>query len=196
MTRRANPELPKKILTETEKIIVASGHEAINMRDLAKRVGVSATAIYHYFENKEELLLQIKLQAAEKLNSRIRVIDPELTPMESIHHLGEEYIAFAEEHPNLYRLLFETPVGKTSLGQTEQPVLYYTYYAARDILERITETKTHQYNPHSHAMMGWTMLHGFCSLIISGNLQLVEGMNREELKELFLHFYSRGGHPD
>ena len=53
MTRRANPELPKKILTEAEKIIITSGHEAINMRNLAKRVGVSATAIYHYFENKE-----------------------------------------------------------------------------------------------------------------------------------------------
>ena len=196
MTRRTNPELPEKILTEAEKIIVSSGHEAINMRDLAKRVGVTATAIYHYFENKEELLLQIKLQAAEKLNERIRRLDPALTPMEAIHRLGEEYIAFAEEHPNLYRLLFETPIGLTPLGQGEQPVLYYTYYAARNILDRMVETKIHQYDSRYDAMMGWIMLHGFCSLIMSGNLQLVEGMNREELRELFLRFYSSGGRLD
>jgi AcrR family transcriptional regulator len=193
MARRPNPELPKKILNEAEKIIVASGHEALNMRDIAKRVGVSATAIYHYFENKEKLLLQLKLQAAEKLNERIRRLNPELTPMESIHRLGEEYIAFAEEHPNLYRLLFEKPIGITPLGQREHPVLYYTYHAARNTLDRMVETKTHPHDSRYSAMMGWIMLHGFCSLIMSGNLQLVEGMNREELKELFLRFYSQGG---
>jgi hypothetical protein len=42
-------------------------------------------------------------------------------------------------------------------------------------------------------MMGWTMLHGFSSLLLSGSLQLAEGMDREELKELFLSFYSGGG---
>ena len=196
MARRANPELPKKILNEAEKIVVALGHEAVNMRDLAKRVGVSATAIYHYFENKEKLLLKVKLQAAEKLNKRIRDINPVLTPMDAIHRLGEEFIAFAEEYPNLYRLLYETPIGKTPLGQTEQPVLYYTYYTARNALERIAETETHQHDPQYSAMMGWIMLHGFCSLIMSGNLQLVEGMNREDLKELFLRFYSSGGRLD
>ncbi len=196
MTRRANPELPEKILAEAEKIVVASGHDAITMRDLAKRVGVTATSIYHYFKNKEKLLLQIKLQAVEKLNERIRRLDPALTPMEAIHRLGEEYIAFAEEHPNLYRLLFETPIGLTPLGQAEQPVLYYTYYAARNTLDRMVETKTHRHDSRYGAMMGWIMLHGFCSLIMSGNLQLVEGMNREELKELFLRFYSSGGRLD
>jgi len=196
MTRRANPELPKNILAEAEKIIVASGHEAINMRDLAKRVGVSATAIYHYFENKEKLLLQIKLQAAEKLNKRIRRIDPALTPIEAIRRLGEEYIVFAEEYPNLYRLLFETPIGNTPMGQAEQPVLYYTYFTARNTLDRMVKTKMHRRDTRYGAMMGWIMLHGFCSLIMSGNLQLVEGMNREELKELFLNFYSSGGRLD
>ena len=196
MTRRANPELPKKILAEAEKIVVALGHEAINMRDIAKRVGVSATAIYHYFENKEKLLLKVKLQAAEKLNKRIRRIDPALTPIEAIHRLGEEYIVFAQEYPNLYRLLFETPIGKTPLGQAEHPVLYYTYYTARNTLDRMVETKTPLHDTRYSAMMGWIMLHGFCSLIMSGNLQLVEGMNREELRELFLRFYSQGGRPD
>ena len=196
MSRQANPELPEKILTEAEKIIISSGHEAINMRDLAKRVGVTATAIYHYFENKEDLLLQIKLRAVEKLNERIRRLDPSLTPMEAIYRLGEEYIAFAEEHPNLYRLLFETPVGLTPLGQAEQPVLYYTYYVARSALERLAAIKTHRHDPRYGAMMGWIMLHGFCSLLMSGSLQLAEGMNREELKELFLRFYSQGGRLD
>jgi AcrR family transcriptional regulator len=181
------------ILEEAERHIVAEGHESLNMRDLAGRIGVSATTIYHYFENKEELLLQVKVKAVEKLNSRIRALDPDADPMEAIHQLGKEYITFAEEHPNLYRLLFETPVGATPLGEPQRPILYYTYTVARGILERMAEGKGYPYDPRYGAMMGWTMLHGYCSLIISGNLQLAEGMSRKELRELFLKFYTGGG---
>jgi AcrR family transcriptional regulator len=199
MTRLANPELPERILEEAERIVTASGHESLNMRDLACRVGVSATAIYHYFESKEALLLQIKLAAAEKLNRRIRAIDPQLDPHESLHRLGAEYIEFAEADPNLYRLLFETPIGGSPLGEADQPVLYFTYYAARNDLERMASSKTHDVDPRYGAMMGWIMLHGFSSLLLSGTLQLAEGMDREELKQLFLRFYTGGGtvgHPE
>jgi AcrR family transcriptional regulator len=199
MTRLANPELPERILQEAEQIVTDSGHESLNMRDLARRVGVSATAIYHYFESKEALLLQVKLTAAEKLNSRIRSIDPQLDPHESLHRLGAEYVEFAEEHPNLYRLLFETPVGSTPLGETDQPVLYYTYYAARNALERMAAANIHPIDPRYGAMIGWIKLHGFCSLLMSGTLQLAEGMDREELKALFLRYYTGGemmDHPE
>ena len=196
MTRLANPELPEKILQEAEQIVIDTGHEALNMRDLARRVGVSATAIYHYFESKEALILQIKLAAAEKLNRRIRSIDPQLDPHESLHRLGAEYVEFAEEHPNLYRLLFEFPIGSTPLGDTDQPVLYYTYYAARNALERMRASRSHLMDPRYGAMMGWIMLHGFCSLLMSGTLQLAEGMDRKQLKELFLRYYTGGGMTD
>ena len=196
MTRLANPELPERILQEAERIVADSGHESLNMRDLARRVGVSATAIYHYFENKESLLLQVKLAAAEKLNRRIRTIDAQLDPHQSLHRLGAEYVEFAEEHPNLYRLLFETPIGSTPLGETDQPVLYYTYYTARRALERMAATMTPAMDPRYGAMMGWIMLHGFCSLLMSGTLQLAEGMDREQLKALFLRNYTGGGMMD
>jgi AcrR family transcriptional regulator len=196
VTRLANPELPETILQEAEQIVTESGHEALNMRDLARRVGVSATAIYHYFESKEALIRKIKLAAAEKLNSRIRAIDPQLDPHESLHRLGAEYVEFAEEHPNLYRLLFETPIGGTPLGDKDQPVLYYTYYAARNALERMAADEIHAMDPRYGAMMGWIMLHGFSSLLMSGTLQLAEGMDREELKTLFLRFYTGGGTVD
>ena len=41
-------------------------------------------------------------------------------------------------------------------------------------------------------MTGWMMLHGFCSLMMSGILPLAEGMTRESLQELFMSYYSSG----
>ncbi len=195
MTRNANPDLPNQILEQARHIVVTEGHHKLNMRDLAARVGVSATAIYHYFENKEELLFQLKIRAAELLNSRIRSIGTGLDPMEILHRLGKEYIGFAEEQPNLYRLLFETPVGEGPYSEDEHPVIYFTYYTARRALEQLAERGLVGHDPRYGAMMGWIMLHGFCSLVQYGNLQLVEGMNKEDLKELFISFYTKGGKP-
>jgi AcrR family transcriptional regulator len=193
MSRLANPELPSRILEEAERIVNDSGHQAINMRVLARRVGVSATAIYHYFAGKEELILQLKRRAARMLNERIRGIDPALPPEKRIFRLGQEYIAFAQGQPNLYRLLFETPIGTAGLSQADQSLLYYTYYAAREALEQLAAAGRYPIDPRYGAMMGWTMLHGFSSLLLSGSLQLAEGMDKEELKELFLRFYSGDG---
>jgi AcrR family transcriptional regulator len=193
MTRVANPELPIRILEEAERIVIASGHPALNMRELARKAGVTATAIYHYFASKEELVLQLKLRAARKLNERIRRIEAELPAHERIHRLGQEYIGFAEEHPNLYRLLFETPIGSTSLHEAEQSLLYFTYHVAREALEQLAAAGKYPVDPRYGAMMGWTMLHGFSSLLLSGSLQLAEGMKKEELTELFLGFYSGEG---
>ncbi|MBN1837928.1 MAG: TetR/AcrR family transcriptional regulator [Spirochaetales bacterium] len=193
MTRHTNLELPERILAAAQRVVVDSGHESLNMRALARSVGVSATAIYHYFDGKGDLLLQLKLRAVELLNARIRAIDPTLAPMEALHRLGREYVTFAEQHPNLYRLVFETPIGETPLGTSDQPVLYYTYYRARSLLESLSAEGRYHVDPRYGAMMGWTMLHGFSSLLLSGSLQLAEGMDQEQLRELFLRFYSTGG---
>jgi hypothetical protein len=39
-------------------------------------------------------------------------------------------------------------------------------------------------------MMGWIVLHGFCSLMLSGLLPPAEGMSRETLQDLFMKFYA------
>ncbi len=195
MSRAANPDLPLRILEEAERIVIASGHPALNMRALARKVGVSPTAIYHYFASKQDLVLQLKLRAARKLNERIRSLSAELSPQQKILRLGQEYIGFAEEHPNLYRLLFETPLGGASLHKSEQSLLYFTYHQAREALEKLAAAGRYPVDPRYGAMMGWTMLHGFSSLLLSGSLQLAEGMKKEQLKKLFLSFYGGGGHP-
>lgn len=192
MTRLANPELRQRILEEGEEIITHEGHEALNMRKLASRVGVTATSVYHYFESKERLLLKLKLRAAERLNQRIRAIEGDPDPAAVIERLGRAYIRFAEEYPRLYRFLFEAPLENLPLTPEETPVLYYTYFVARRALTQMEQAGTVPVAPAAGAMMGWTMLHGFCSLVISGTLQPAEGLSTEQLKEIFMQLYAHG----
>jgi AcrR family transcriptional regulator len=194
MTRAANTDLPKKIIAEATQVVVESGYQAINMRRLADRVGVSATAIYHYFESKESLLRKLRLDAAELLNDRIRPIDQGLEPHEYLAELGRQYVGFAENNPNLYQLLFEAPFDER-VEKEDHPVLYYTYVAARGALERMTRSTGLAFDPRYGAMAGWIMLHGFCSLMMSGLLPPAEGLSREMLRQVFFTMYSQGGPP-
>jgi AcrR family transcriptional regulator len=191
MTRAANIDLPARILAEAERVVVTSGYQGINMRRLASQVGVSATAIYHYFESKEAILRKLRIKAAEVLNDRIRAIGSGLSPTDYLVELGRQYILYAQENPNLYRLLFEAPFDERAETE-DHPVLYFTYLAARGALEKLPRAGTGPGDPRYEAMMGWIMLHGFCSLMMSGLLPPAEGMSRETLKELFMSYYAHG----
>jgi AcrR family transcriptional regulator len=191
MTRAANIDLPARILAEAERVVIASGYQGINMRRLAGKVGVSATAIYHYFESKEAILRKLRISASEKLNDRIRAIDSRLPPQEFLTELGRQYLGYAQENPNLYRLLFEATFDER-VETEDHPVLYFTYLAARDALEKLAKQGMPMPDPRHGAMMGWMMLHGFCSLMLSGMLPPAEGMTRESLQELFMRYYANG----
>lgn len=193
MTRAANIDLPNRILEEAEKVVVTSGYQGINMRDLAGRVGVSATAIYHYFSSKGELLRTLRLRAVELLNRKIRAISHDLPGPEFLSALGREYLDFAEKNPNLYRLVFEAPLDEHEESGTDHPVFYYTYRAARDTLQKMAEAGEHLVDPRYEAMMGWILLHGFSSLMMSGVLPPAEGMSKETLREVFMSFYAHDG---
>jgi AcrR family transcriptional regulator len=107
MTRPANTRLPESILAAAEQIVADRGHQALNMRSLARRVGVTPTTLYYYFESKDHLLLELKLRAAAMLNRKVNEIDRTKGPVAAIRALGEAYIDFAEAHPQLYRLLVD-----------------------------------------------------------------------------------------
>jgi AcrR family transcriptional regulator len=191
MTRAANIDLPARILAEAERVVVTSGYQGINMRRLASQVGVSATAIYHYFENKDAILRRLRIKAAEMLNDRIRAIDSRLSPWDYLAELGRQYLVFAQENPNLYRLYVEAPFDERADG-ADHPVLYFTYLAARAALEKVPKPAGGAGDARYEAMMGWIKLHGFCSLMMSGLLPPAEGMSREALQELFMSYYIRG----
>ena len=184
MTRAANIDLPARILEEAEKVVIASGYQGINMRRLARAVGVSATAIYHYFESKETILRKLRLRATEKLNDMIRAIDPGLSPRRVSRgarqavpclRAGESQPVSAGVRGSPRR---QAPARRTTPSCTSPTS------RLGGALEKMAKDGAIKHDPRLGAMMGWMMLHGFCSLMMSGMLPPAEGMTRESLQEL------------
>lgn len=189
MPRPPDPNLPARILDTALDVVRVKGPEALNMRALARSAGVSATTVYAHFESKEALIRALELRVAELLNARIRTIDPSLSAHDTLHELGRRYIAFAREEPRLYHLLFTGDMLQDPTEE-ERKVLYFTYFTARNALQRAAAEGELPVQPEISAMMGWAMLHGFSSLLLTGRLQPAEGLDTEQLEQVFMSIYA------
>jgi AcrR family transcriptional regulator len=96
------------ILEAARDLLVNRGVDGLSMRQVAEQVGVSATAIYHYFSGKQDLVNRVVLRAFERFGSYLRdamAQHPEGS-IERIEALGYAYLRFALENQEYYRVMF------------------------------------------------------------------------------------------
>ena len=94
-------------------IVEREGHDALTLRRLASDVGVTANALYRYFENRDVLVAAAADAVAHRLTLAIEegvANSPsdayaDVRAPERVRRLLTAYAAFAERHPALYQLL-------------------------------------------------------------------------------------------
>jgi AcrR family transcriptional regulator len=97
------------ILDAARELFVERGVEAVTMREIARRVDYSPTAIYLHFKDKEALIRELCDTDFLTLAQELRAIEQIADPIERLRVLGLGYVQFAVSHPNHYRLMFMTP---------------------------------------------------------------------------------------
>ncbi len=136
MSKPANPELIQKILDIAMDELGRNPPEKINMRHIAERAGVSATAIYYYFSSKEALFERIKLDAMAELDSRVaEAVSRERSPVRRIAAFIRAYAAWCLERYNLARLLMDELPPSLDADDTAMRQYYSVVYRARDLVE-------------------------------------------------------------
>ncbi|TAL35409.1 MAG: TetR/AcrR family transcriptional regulator [Spirochaetes bacterium] len=97
----------ENILASALRIIIEEGFKSLSMRKIAARLGVTATTIYNYFHNIDELYFMIRMHGFELLYGRFAdtngVHDG---PRARIHALVRGYIAFGTEYPDYFDIMF------------------------------------------------------------------------------------------
>ncbi|UCF41183.1 MAG: TetR/AcrR family transcriptional regulator [Gemmatimonadota bacterium] len=101
-------DVERAILEAARDLLAEKGLQGLSMRTVAERVGVSATAIYHYFENKEELVERVVQQGflrfGEYIEQAMRAHSR--GSLERVRAVGEAYLQFALENHAYFRVLF------------------------------------------------------------------------------------------
>jgi AcrR family transcriptional regulator len=114
--------LRRALLDESLAVIGEEGVEALSLRDVAARVGVSHAAPYHHFADKSALIHAIAHEGMAKMHDAMEAAEA-ATDDDAERRLvaiGMAYVRFAVEHADYYAA-FTAPEMTELAAEAEQP---------------------------------------------------------------------------
>lgn len=106
-------DLRQRIIDAAWEQIAAEGASALALRAIARKVGITAPAIYHYFADRDALVTALIIEAYTSLgDSQLAARDavPAEDLVGRLLATGVAYRAWALMHPQRYQLIFGTPI--------------------------------------------------------------------------------------
>ena len=104
--RGEGARLRTDILAAAADLLDENGDEqAVTLRAVARRVGISAPSIYTHFADRQAILLALAQEAFAELTERLSAA-PGADPAARLRAVCEAYLDFAATRPQRYRLMF------------------------------------------------------------------------------------------
>ena len=167
----------REILDAARALFVSDGFEQTSIRKVAARVGVSSTALYLYFKDKDDLFAALCEEAFAKLGDAFRAVEAaNLPPLEAAGAQMRAYVDFAMTHPDAYRLIFMTQ-AKTKLildhravpdeagGQGTQGAMAFQALV-RQVQRLMDAGLIARQDPYMVGEIMWASSHGLVSLMM------------------------------
>lgn len=160
-TRYHHGDLRAALLKAAEDLLAEGGVPAVGLREVARRVGVSATAPYRHFADKEALLAAVAAEGFRALGQAMGAAAAGAGAPRNA--LGAAYVRFALAQPARFRLMF----GQGVAAIARHPDLAAAARMTHGFLTRSAATPL-------AAVHDWAMVHGLANLLIDGMLGEVD----------------------
>ncbi len=163
-------DLYAELVKEGAALIGEKGLESFTLRSLARRVGVSHTACYRHFQDRDAVLLAIRRDGFTRMAERMvdRTEDVE-DPLLRFRMLGRAYVGFASENPSVFRVMFLG--GRRMEAHNPNDPAQRTFKMLRDAIVASKNAKLlSDASVESIALAAWSLVHGVASLVVDGQL--------------------------
>jgi AcrR family transcriptional regulator len=159
----------RRILGAAREVFDHSGIEAVSMRGVGARVGLTASALYAYFPSKIDLLRALWWDALDELHVRMKALSQGAPdPITAIRELAMAYVDFALEDPARFRTLFMAERGELAAELRTAGVIHEAYHLFRQrVAEATGQGQLRLDDPDLGAQMLWAAVHGTLTLPLS-----------------------------
>ena len=179
--------MTRPAITTREAIVEAGvelvrelGHEQLNARSLAKRLGCSTQPILYQFSNMDELRRAI--YAAADARHSAYLASGLAASSNPLLQMGLNYVRFADREPALFRFLFQTD----GLGERDVAALIASPGVA-PIVQRVAVESGLDRDAALQVFLGiFTCAHGFASLLANNALSYDEQQVADVLTSVFI----------
>jgi len=165
-------DLRQTLIDVSVDVITRQGLDALSLRALATRAGVSSGAPYHHFADRGQLLAAIAQDGFERLHQAM-LHEGSAHPADPIARLsaiGQAYVQFAVAHPGHFRVMFRdnSPAGRN-------PALSAASRQAYLLLAKVIEDCQHAGRAPAGeltplVLTAWSLVHGLATLWVDGAL--------------------------
>lgn len=164
-------DLRRALVDAATELAAVGGAENVTLREVARRVGVSASAAYRHFPNREGLLAQVASEAREALARRMIAAVAAVgagsdgAPVDRFRATGRAYIEFALDEPGLFEVAFRA--CPPDLYVPDDPSPYALLSEALDTLDHAGLLAVQRPGAETAA---WVAVHGAAVLLGDGML--------------------------
>ncbi len=166
-------DLRTQLIDATRHMIGEGGVEAVSLRKLADQVGVSRTAAYHYFKDKNALLCTLAEEGFRMWQEKVNDIFQDESKPSADRYQGyiRWYMSYAMENAEYYDLMFGRAIWKQKTATESLKILAYDVFQKQ--IEITKQYQAHGFLPREGdslrlAQVSWGTLHGLARLLIDG----------------------------
>lgn len=157
-------DLRSALVRAALELLEEGGEPALSLRATARRAGVSASAPYRHYPDREALVSAVAAVGYAELAQRLAAAHPAPSTPEQLADVAVAYVEFALDRPALFRAMFTEscdPDNDERVAAVEAVSEY-----VRGIARRLSPAS----DPDALANGLWALVHGLAFLHLDGKL--------------------------
>jgi AcrR family transcriptional regulator len=154
------------------KLLEKEGVEALSLREVARRAGVSHAAPYRHFAEREALLAALAVEGFAWLGEAQRAA----AKAGGLRAMGEAYVAFALAHPQRFRLMFGGRIAFARHARLREVATQAFDELAGALSARVPEAQ----DARDASIAAWALVHGLAQLLLGERLSREAKRGRDD----------------
>lgn len=175
--------LEPQLIDQAKKMLEEVGPDKLSIRAIAEKLGVSATAIYYHFANKDELISHLAADGFAQLEKKLLQNQIGLATASKMQAVSKAYMQFAFEHPAMYQLMFGSQLAHNEMNATLFAARNQAYHVVEQCVAEVLGQDIQSKEVRSAALAAWAFAHGLASLVIHNVFQLPEQISKDAIIE-------------
>lgn len=213
MTQQSNPrttyrhgDLRRALIEAGTDLAREGGPDAVVLREVTRRAGVTPNAAYRHFADKSALLRAVSLAAQSRLAAAMEeeqsAIDDDGARLSNVglaraklRAVGAGYLRFAQTEPGLFRTAFANHIDlrDAAIEDSAGPHGRTPFQLLSDALDALVDAGVLPVDRRPGAeFVAWSAVHGLAMLVIDGPLRGLDADQRLSAAGRLLEMVEKG----
>ncbi|GGR56789.1 MULTISPECIES: TetR/AcrR family transcriptional regulator [Streptomyces] len=157
-------DLRAACLRAARELLEEDGSAGLSLRAVARRAGVSATAPYRHYADRDALVSAVAAEGYRELAGHLAGAHPAPATPDELAAVAVAYVRFALDHPALFRAMFAEPCDPTSEERVAATA------AISEYVRGIVRAAFPGSDAEALSTTIWALVHGLAFLHLDGKL--------------------------